>query len=196
MCRNRLWKVACDSSRSDWGFFPRRKHASLSVCGSWRRFWTNSCGAVATGSLLRAVARALWNFVIRIHNQVPVGRAPDLEPRERTGRGPAGDTPSAVESRAVARTGKALFRARDGASQVRAGARDRVEALLIPKENQVLVREDSFGANGELLRRAKLEAANGAGQHGGIRQPQDPGNQFRSPQRTSLTMRDSESCAG
>src|SRR5271169_6234688 len=81
ICRKRLWNVACDSSRSDSGVLPRRKHESFTVWGSSRRLCRNSLVAVsATVCLLHAVARALRNLVVGVDDQVAVGRAADLDP--------------------------------------------------------------------------------------------------------------------
>src|SRR6516225_6897314 len=137
MCRSRLWNVACDSSRSDWGVFPRRKQASFTVCGSSCRLWTNSFVAVsATGRLLHAVARALLDFAVGIDDQFAIGGAADLEPRQGPRCRTADHISAMVEARAVAGTREPVLGSRHRTAQMGAGGRDSVETFVVAEQHK------------------------------------------------------------
>ena len=67
-----------------FGRFPQPEAGILHGMGKLVQVCRNSRVAVsATVCLLHAVARALRNFVVRIHDQVAVGCAADFQPGER-----------------------------------------------------------------------------------------------------------------
>src|ERR1700758_2581758 len=101
----------------------------------------NSRVAVAMFRLLHAVARTRRNLVIGVNHKLAIGRTAHFQPWQRTRCRSADDVSAMIEARTVTGASKSLLRPGHDASQVCACRRDRIEAFLVAKQNQVLLRE-------------------------------------------------------